>query len=67
MVIGTIPFPGLLGGTRYLARMGVTGWMVWDHEMREPTAMAGKQAIGLSEETAKRFANLFNEQPPQPD
>ena len=55
-----IPFPGLLGGTRYLARRGVTRCMVWDREKRKPTAMAGiagdrarnRQAVSTNSPTA---------------
>jgi hypothetical protein len=50
---------------RYLARQGVTDWMVWDREKRCPAHFAGRKLLKLPKDEAMRLqAELNGVEPP---
>jgi hypothetical protein len=53
---------GFRNMTRFTIRKVANKWMVWDTVTRSVAAVDEAPAIGLAEETAKRFADMLNSQ-----
>jgi hypothetical protein len=49
-------------GMRFTVRKVAQGWMVWDTESRSVAEVDDRPAIGLTEKTAQRFAEMLNSQ-----
>jgi hypothetical protein len=47
---------------RFTVRKVATKWMVWDTVVRAVAIVDSLPSIGLSEETAKQFADMLNSQ-----
>jgi len=47
---------------RFTVRKAAIGWMVWDTAKRRVAEVDERPAIGISEETAKRIADMLNSQ-----
>jgi len=45
---------------QFSARKATKGWMVWDNETDQVAVVDHYRAIGLSAETAVRFADMLN-------
>jgi hypothetical protein len=47
---------------RFTIRKAAKGWLVWDTEIRRVAELDDRPAIGVSEETARRTAEMLNSQ-----
>lgn len=54
--------PNVFRRMRYTIRKVTKGWMVWDTSSMKVASVDDMPAIGLSAETAKRFADMLNSQ-----
>ena len=54
--------PNVFRRMRYTIRKVTKGWMVWDTSSMKVATVDDMPAIGLSAETAKRFADMLNSQ-----
>jgi hypothetical protein len=45
---------------RYLARLGVVGWMVWDRHLRKPAKKNGRQLVSLEQTEAEILNTEMN-------
>jgi len=47
---------------RFTIRKATKGWMVWDTAKKRVAEVDDRPAIGISEESAKRIADMLNSQ-----
>jgi hypothetical protein len=47
---------------RFTLRKSTKGWMIWDTIKRRVAEVDERPAIGVSEESAKRIADMLNSQ-----
>jgi len=59
--VGTVTGAAIL--PRYLVRMGIKGWMVWDRQARAPARLGrdGRPVIGLTEEQAREIRDELDQ------
>jgi hypothetical protein len=57
---GTCRADSTLHHMRFIARKATKGWMVWDNETDQVAVVDHYRAIGISAETAVRFADMLN-------